>query len=406
MFPLIKRLTNEYTVNILTLNNGNKAPEFETVDGINIYRFKYQNFIVRGIQGLSTINQEKQRSLLKRTIVNAIKPIALKLMRLGFFESSELRMLENLMNEKKFDFILSTCESFYSHLNVLNFSKRHKLDTPWVAYYMDPFAYYIGNLPNNDYLVNMELEVYKKSSIVMVTEEIYEENRTNKLSRYLNKTYPVKYGNFKLNHYGSARPIFIKGKINVVYVGSLIDSRIRSPEYLYKLINRLDNRYVFHMICSYFSRESELMRDRLLTSTEKVIWYYRLPLEDCMGIMNHADILLNLGNKSINQTPSKVFDYIGTGRPIINMYSIEGDTSMKYLDKYPYKINILEDDELLDSNINQINCFVSEYLDKMVGEENLLELYADYLSDRVVENTFQAIQSHLVKHNTGFKDEE
>ena len=396
MLPLIKRFTNDYIVNILTLNNENKAAEFETVDEVNIYRFKQQNVIVRGIQSLSTINQEKRRNLLKRSIIKIVKPIALQLMKLRIFDSSELRMLENLMKKKKFAFILSTCESFYSHLNVLNFSKRHKLDTPWVAYYMDPFAYYIGNLQNNDYLVNMELEVYEKSSIVMVTEEIYVENRTNKLSRYLNKTYPVKYGNFKLNNHCLTRPIFIEGKINVVYIGSLIDSRIRSPEYLYKLINRLDSRYVFHMICSYFSRENELMRDRLLTSTEKVIWYYRLPLDDCMGIMNHADILLNLGNRSINQTPSKVFDYIGTGRPIINLYSIEGDTSMKYLDKYPNKINILEDDELIDSNINQINYFISKNLDKKVSEETLLELYIDYLSDRVVENTFQAIKSHLV----------
>ena len=395
MLPLIKRFTKDYIVNILTLNNENKAAEFEAVDGINIYRFKQQNVIVRGVQSLSTINHKKKRNLIKRTIVKIVKPIALQLMKLGVFDSSELRMLEDLMSKKKFAFILSTCESFYSHLNVLNFSKRHILETPWVAYYMDPFAYYIGNLKNNDYLVNMELEVYEKSSIVMVTEEIYEENRTNKLSKYLNKTYPVKYGNFKLNNSCLTRPIFIEGKINIVYVGSLIDSRIRSPEYLYNLMNRLDNRYIFHMICSYFSRENDLMRDRLLTATEKVIWYYRLPLEECMGIMNHADILLNIGNKSINQTPSKVFDYIGTGRPIINLYSIEGDTSMKYLDNYPNKINIFEDVDLIGDNVRKINAFVSEHLGYRVEEEHLLELYKEYLSERVVENTYQEIVNNL-----------
>ena len=56
--------------------------------------------------------------------------------------------------------------------------------------------------------------------------------------------------------------------------------------------------------------------------------------------MNDCDVLINVGNESPNQTPSKVFDYISTMKCIINFYSINDDTSKWYLSNYPYVLNI------------------------------------------------------------------
>lgn len=57
-------------------------------------------------------------------------------------------------------------------------------------------------------------------------------------------------------------------------------------------------------------------------------------------------MLLNIGNSTNNQLPSKVLEYIGTGKPIISIYNIEDDTSNLYLKKYPNSLLINQKDDL------------------------------------------------------------
>jgi len=56
--------------------------------------------------------------------------------------------------------------------------------------------------------------------------------------------------------------------------------------------------------------------------------------------ISKADILINIGNNTRYQTPSKIFSYINTGKRIINFYSIKQDTSLVYLRKYPLALNV------------------------------------------------------------------
>ena len=44
--------------------------------------------------------------------------------------------------------------------------------------------------------------------------------------------------------------------------------------------------------------------------------------EDIIRIYQEADILVNIGNSIDNQMPSKIFEYISTGKPILNFYKI------------------------------------------------------------------------------------
>ena len=48
------------------------------------------------------------------------------------------------------------------------------------------------------------------------------------------------------------------------------------------------------------------------------------------------------GNKVDNQVPSKIFDYISLGKPIINVYTSEKDPALEYLKQYPLALNISE----------------------------------------------------------------
>jgi hypothetical protein len=111
--------------------------------------------------------------------------------------------------------------------------------------------------------------------------------------------------------------------------------------------------------------------------------------------MRGADILINLGNKSVNQTPSKIFDYIGSCRPIVNLYSLDNDTSMHYLNSYPCKLNIKEEKNKVEENAELFAAFAEENAKAVIDEDAVKSSYSEYDSDAVTKDTLKIIFSCL-----------
>ena len=59
---------------------------------------------------------------------------------------------------------------------MLKYKKESLFTTPWIAYFMDPFAYYIGNRKTDGELLKLECQVYEQADLIFVTEEIYKES--------------------------------------------------------------------------------------------------------------------------------------------------------------------------------------------------------------------------------------
>ena len=396
MLPLIKRLASTYEVHILTENRDNSALKYEISNsGIIIHRYRHLGKLARNLQNLANLDKKKKRNLSKKFFINVLSPIARLLDQSIWFTHPEYILIRKLMTKINFKFVITTCASFYSHRNMLKYKKESLFTTPWIAYFMDPFAYYIGNRTTDGELLKLECQVYEQADLIFVTEEIYKENQNNAFSPYLYKTYPYRFGNFHCVDKPLKNNIFIAGKINCVYVGSLFSEQIRNPKYLYQMINHIDDHFAFHIICNQISEANKRAYKQIVKKTQNVFWYHNLPLEECLGIMCHADVLINLGNKSVNQTPSKVFDYIGTGNPIVNIYPLENDTSKHYLENYPLKLNIFESPELLEENAQKFMVFARENLGKKIPAKQLQEEFADFSSDRVTTETINNINKIL-----------
>ena len=104
-----------------------------------------------------------------------------------------------------------------------------------------------------------------------------------------------------------------------------------------------------------------------------------------------ADILVNIGNAVDNQMPSKIFEYISTGKPIINLYKSKDCPTLKYLEKYPAALNIFEGD--IEAGIadcaERVRTFCREYKGQRVPAKKIKELYA--------ENTFDHFSGTLCR---------
>lgn len=394
MLPLIEALTQSYEVHILTQNWDGFAPEYEVDErNVIIHRYAKDKGLQAWINKIGDIDRKKKRVWYKALPVYILSSVARAMQR--FCRRNEYIVLKELMQNNSFSLIITICGCFSAHKNMLLLKKETGNTTPWIAYFVDPYSYYIENRGVVGELLQAEQQVYETADLILVTEEMYKENHHNAFSQYLHKTVPFKYGNFRCLRYDLVNDIFDKSKINCVYVGSLLNERIRSPRYLYKMINALDDRFHFHIICNQVSEENRRLYETAVQKKSNVSWYHNLPLAECLGIMCHADILINLGNKSTNQTPSKVFDYIGTGKPIVNFHSLADDTSKFYLAKYPQKLNIMETDDDLSNHVANFIDFTEKCIGKTVQHEMLKEIYSEYDSKEVTRHTLQIIEQFL-----------
>ncbi len=397
LLPLIKKLSEKYEVHILTKNRDNTAPCHEVMDGIHVHRYSDSGRIVSKIQMFAGMDKKKARAWYKNALTHTVTPICRVLYRFPVFQKNEQKLMCKLINDIQFAFVMTTCEDFASHENMLFVKKKYGINTPWIAYFMDPHAKFVAYKDTCGEILEKEIDVYRESDLILVTEEIYAENQTNEFAPYLYKTKPFRFGNFRCIDKPLLKDIFVKDKINCVYVGSLLNESVRNPGYFYSIINEVDDRFVFHIICNNLTKANKALYDKTVMRTDRVRWYHNLPLEECLGIMCHADILINLGNRTVNQTPSKVFDYIGTGNPIVNFYSLEGDTSKRYLERYEHAIHIFEDKDRIKDNAKLFQEFAAEHNGRRIGREQLQTLYNEYQSDLVTKDTLKIIDSYIKK---------
>ena len=110
-----------------------------------------------------------------------------------------------------------------------------------------------------------------------------------------------------------------------------------------------------------------------------------------------ADVLVNIGNAVDNQMPSKIFEYISTGKPIINIYKSKDCPTLKYLERYPAALNIFEGDigTGLADCAEQVRQFCREQKGKRVPAETIGKLYAENTFDHFAETMCRVIDGVL-----------
>lgn len=84
------------------------------------------------------------------------------------------------------------------------------------------------------------------------------------------------------------------------------------------------------------------------------------------SLMNSVDYLLNLGNKT-NMLPSKMINYIATGKPIIHLYSSFCDPCISYMRKYTYG----HIDNMYNIDICRLEQFIRSNIGKKMTKEQI-----------------------------------
>jgi hypothetical protein len=404
-------------VHVIT-NNPYQLKKKELCNGVNIYRLgggwsSFLRFWVN--KKVSSINvdsmiisSESKSSYQYLKIVNNLKKIIRFIYDVTIkniywpdgdfqFIIPAFRLSKFLLNKYKFDALISVSHPFSSHVVAFFIQKKIK-NLRWLADSGDPFSFLKESSPNN-FKIYRKLN-YKIEHKILRSADCFSVTTFNTASLY-QKIFPEFANKVKvfpplLNSLFLSAPkvnkYFSENAIIILFVGRFYND-IRSPIPLLNLLERLLNysdkleeRIQLHIIGPSIIDE-KLIQDRPILRN-KIFFHGQVPHINAIEAMFSANFLVNIGNITLFQLPSKVVEYMATGRPILNICNTETDSSHALLLNYPlyynWIINISNDieslcDFIIEHQKSKLSNFEIQNQISLFNQHDIAKLYLNEL---------------------------
>ena len=112
-----------------------------------------------------------------------------------------------------------------------------------------------------------------------------------------------------------------------------------------------------------------------------------LPPEKAAELEIGADILLSLGNAFDNQMPSKLFSYLGTGKPLLHLAVTDTDPTLPYLAKYPLALVLHKKNGVTPEVVDTLRRWLTDVQGQCLPYAQVAALYPEF-TPGVVAQTF------------------
>ncbi len=292
------------------------------------------------------------------------------------------------------DVVFTVNSPFAAHLAGLAFKKKHP-EVRWVAYTVDP--YYAGYLSgqkngvegNNAFQAEKRVLSYADANLL--SEEVYQ-NSTKLYDSIKEKTYPLPYLLLKPRQ-KEFKETFEDPCVHLVYAGRFY-RELRSPKYLLETMLKIKNPEIkLHL---YAVSDCEAMIDANVEKSHgRILRHAIVSSSEILKILLQADVLINVENTLPEFKPSKIFEYIAAGKPIVNFYS--GDNPDPTLSLYPECLMIREGKDMMAENALRIETFCSGAKNRDVGWDAIDQIYSKHLPQEVQHILRKAIAGNLEK---------
>jgi len=323
--------THSAEIDVVTLCNSENA-DFEKRNGVNVYRVgsKVDSRLraqapVRVIPGLRWLYRQTWRKIMWPDYAC-----------LWYFGAA--KKARELCAKHEYDWMISVSHPFTGHMVGLSV-KRKFPQLPWMVDIGDPFAFLDGQPPNNRWLYKKlnfaaEERTLKQASIISVTtpktQELYERHFRQCSGKIV--TIPPL---FRPATYAQKNAVTNNVRKKIVYVGTLY-STIRSPQPLLEVFARLVKSQELELhfygamndCVPLFESYQELIGKNLFV-------HGLVSSEHAQDAIASCDILVNIGNETTYQLPSKTVECLASGKPILNVVSSAMDSSADFFSGYP-----------------------------------------------------------------------
>lgn len=320
--PTIDELSKQNMIDIFCFQNNNKTPNIQIInDNVRVIRINNTNKFSKLLEKVYLKFHNKDNN------------------RIAFFKKYSTEV-KKYYEKEQYSMVIST--SFPFCLHELAHDLRLKNNFKWIAYEFDPYTMNKAIKSNN--VLKHEIDTLKIADYIFLPKENFDENLKNGFYTLKSKYKVVDYPIINLTNCDK------KTNNNIVYAGAFYET-IRDPIPILDIINEanLNKNIDIYYICN------RKLNTRIIKKVKsiklKVNLHRNASKLICNEAIKSAEVLLNIGNKASNQTPSKVFEYISYGKPILNFYYDKNDTSYNILKRYKSAINI----RIGYDNVNKIN---------------------------------------------------
>ena len=290
-------------------------------------------------------------------------------------EGAFRRRAERLCRQEPFDLAVSMSVPHYTAFALA----RARCGCKKAAYLLEPYA--TNALVHDRGAMRREAAMYAAMDCVCVTPLMLAENRTNALAPYLARTKAFAFPNFRpLAPQPAADAVaFDRTHYTELLFAGMLYPAIRSPQFVLELMEMLPQNFRLTFLgggadgfaYGYFEDWQKRLGPRLRL-------HGAVSPDAAMQALLDADILVSIGNAVANQLPSKLLDYISSGKPVLNTTKVPECPSLALFRAYPLVCSLAETAHPDADACRRAEAFCRENAGKQVPFAQLEKLYREY----------------------------
>ncbi len=349
----------------------NKGHEVTVVTGTQQLHEEKNIVYVGSKSSSSVVSQMREKSnnlsgsnIIKRLFYKILKKIYRTIVKTFAWPDYSMFWLLSIYRNKKnlnidYDLIISVSLPFSSHIAAYIINKKNKKE--WAMDIGDPFTLK-NDAPENNRILYGFLNRYYENKFYSLASKIiftHEEARSAHIDYFnidIEKTYignPI--SNFKEEIYSAS----LQYNYNLLpkkfgYFG-VFTKGVRSPKNFMKFFKDTKN-IEFHW---YVNDDS---KNEITTHSKEVdsIFHPIGKIEEALKLMDSSfHLLISIWNLNTTQIPSKVIEYISTGKPVIHFCEVENDPVKNIANEFQ-NLFIISETSNKENLLNQLNSFYKD----------------------------------------------
>lgn len=370
---LARQLKVNNSLSILAKENNTKTIDLNKT----IIFEKCNSFWCNESEYLAEFQKEHKWSnqhILKKILLMLIHPkVPIYMLDTKYFDSwftrcKYIKEIEKICSMETFDIVVAVCAPYYLGRALVD----SNIDCKKIIFQLDPYSYN-HTMPSLFIKKRRKIEERSLNKVdkILAVSFVYDDILKNKIFENMDKISSfmlpgiiVDEADNCLNELEARK----NSNVNFVFVGQFYDE-IRNPKFLLELFCYLPDNYIFHI---FGGGTEKLIQEYKSKLGNRLICHGWVSSEEAKKQMYNADILININNTIQNQMSSKLFEYIGTGRPILNICKKVDCSSLKYSKKYSLCLDVIESASVEQQIIDAVIDFVNSSIGKIVSKESIL----------------------------------
>lgn len=299
----------------------------------------------------------------------------------------------------EYDALIACCSPYYPLVLAAEVADR----IPVIYYKIDPVGSWVNKSKGDAALSTVENEIRwdNVAARIIMPDVVYRD--------YMRLPTQVNGAKVTVAQFPNVRPIvplptksrvtqsFEDDKINLLFVGKFY-ADIRHPQYLFDLMEHMrDTNLVLHIVGPLNERAfGKAYIEKYFTNKIPNIRYHgAVSPAEADDILLYADGLVHVGNAVDSLMPSKILDYISTGKPILNICKIRTCPTLPLIERYPTEMTIFEDEGMNESMIKRVREFCEQNKGKQVPYAEIERLYPECTIEYVTQQFDDTIRSAI-----------